>query len=111
MRKNGITLSAARHGRRKLMTSPMRLHPEAWLRLIVDRFPGLRVPAYPSFPGAVVISGRRSRVKLAADRYEATVALGKSLTTLPFSSRRAGTDDRMTIVFAESTASRTASQH
>jgi hypothetical protein len=110
MRTNGITLSAARHGRRKLMTSPMRLPPEAWLRLIVGRFPGLPVPAYPSFPG-VVISGRRSRVKLAADRYEATVALGKSLTTLPFSSRRAGTDDPVTIVFAESTASRTASQH
>src|SRR3954447_10612125 len=111
MRKNGNTLSAARHGRRKLMTSPMRLPPGGVVTVDRRQVSWLAGPAYPSFPGAVVIAGRRSRVKLAADRYEATAALGKSLITLPFSSRRAGTDDRMTIVFAESTASRTASQH
>jgi len=57
----------------------------------------------------VVISGRRSRVKLTVTRQ--LWLRVKSLTTLPFFVPPGGTDDRMTIVFAESTASRTASQH
>src|SRR6187200_2580438 len=106
MRSNGITLSAARHGRRKLMTSPMRLRAEGVVT--VDRRQGFPAagPCLPFISRSCGDLRWPIRIKLAADSCGGNRGFGQIPHHAPlFRPVGTGTDDWMTIVFAESTAS------